>query len=79
MKRRLVPALGIALACATMLPTVHAQAKWDLAADYPATNFHTVNLNQFAQEVDAATGGKIKITVHPNAALFKAPEIKRAV
>ena len=79
MKRRLVPALGIALACAAMLPTAHAQAKWDLAAAYPATNFHTVNLNQFAQDVDAATGGKIKITVHPNAALFKAPEIKRAV
>jgi TRAP-type C4-dicarboxylate transport system substrate-binding protein len=29
--------------------------------------------------VDKATGGKLKITVHPNAALFKAPEIKRAV
>ena len=27
----------------------------------------------------AATGGKLKITVHPNASLFKAPEIKRAV
>jgi TRAP-type C4-dicarboxylate transport system substrate-binding protein len=29
--------------------------------------------------VDKASGGKLKITVHPNAALFKAPEIKRAV
>ena len=29
--------------------------------------------------MDKATGGKLKITVHANAALFKAPEIKRAV
>src|SRR5690606_25106695 len=28
---------------------------------------------------DQATGGKLKITVHANASLFKAPEIKRAV
>jgi TRAP-type C4-dicarboxylate transport system substrate-binding protein len=34
---------------------------------------------QFAADVDKATGGKLKITVHANASLFKAPEIKRAV
>ena len=56
-----------------------AQTKWDLPAAYPASNFHTENLEQFAKDVDQATGGKLKITVHPNAALFKAPEIKRAV
>ena len=56
-----------------------AQTKWDLAAAYPATNFHTENLQQFANDVDKASGGKLKITVHANAALFKAPEIKRAV
>ncbi len=56
-----------------------AQTKWDLPAAYPATNFHSINLNQFAADVDKATGGKLKITVHANASLFKAPEIKRAV
>ena len=56
-----------------------AQTKWGLPAAYPATNFHSENLVQFASDVDKATGGKLKITVHPNAALFKAPEIKRAV
>jgi TRAP-type C4-dicarboxylate transport system substrate-binding protein len=35
--------------------------------------------HQFASDVDKATGGKLKITVHANASLFKAPEIKRAV
>jgi TRAP-type transport system periplasmic protein len=56
-----------------------AQTKWDLPAAYPATNFHTENLTQFAKDVDAATSGKLRITVHANASLFKAPEIKRAV
>ena len=56
-----------------------AQTKWDLPAAYAPGNFHTVNLTQFAEDVDKATGGKLKITVHSNASLFKAPEIKRAV
>ncbi len=37
------------------------------------------NLVAFANDVKAATGGKLEITVHPGASLFKAPEIKRAV
>src|SRR5882724_10074014 len=56
-----------------------AQTKWDLPAAYPPGNFHSVNLVQFAGDVDKASGGKLKITVHSNASLFKAPEIKRAV
>ncbi len=56
-----------------------AQTKWDLPAGYPATNFHSENLVQFANDIDKASAGKLKITVHPGASLFKAPEIKRAV
>ena len=56
-----------------------AQTKWDLPAAYPATNFHSVTLTEFAADVDKATAGKLKITVHAGASLFKAPEIKRAV
>ncbi|MBL0730472.1 TRAP transporter substrate-binding protein [Piscinibacter sp. HJYY11] len=69
------------LLAATLLlaSAAQAQTKWDLPSAYPATNFHTENLTQFASDVDKATGGKLKITVHPNASLFKAPEIKRAV
>ncbi len=59
--------------------TAFAQTKWDLPSGYAASNFHTENLVQFANDVDTATGGKLKITVHANASLFKAPEIKRAV
>jgi len=56
-----------------------AQTKWDLPAAYPATNFHSVNLQKFADGVKAASGGKLEITLHANGSLFKAPEIKRAV
>lgn len=56
-----------------------AQTKWDLPAAYPADNPHSVNLIQFAKDVEKATNGKLVITVHPGASLFKAPDIKRAV
>lgn len=69
----------LAVAAAAIGASAFAQTKWDLPAAYPASNFHTENLQQFATDVDKATGGKLKITVHPNASLFKAPEIKRAV
>ncbi len=72
-------ACSIGLAFAGLAITASAQTKWDLPAAYPATNFHSANLQEFANDVDKATGGKLKITVHPNASLFKAPEIKRAV
>jgi TRAP-type C4-dicarboxylate transport system substrate-binding protein len=78
MKRRAFP-LSLAAAALALSSTGFAQTRWDLPAAYPATNFHSVNLAQFAADVDKATGGKLKITVHPGASLFKAPEIKRAV
>ena len=64
---------------AASLSSAQAQTKWDLPAGYAAGNFHTENLTQFAADVDRASGGKLKITVHANASLFKATEIKRAV
>ena len=69
----------VAFALTGLSAGVMAQTKWDLPAAYPATNFHSVTLTEFANDVDKATGGKLKITVHPGASLFKAPEIKRAV
>ena len=71
--------LSLIAAALTLGTSAFAQTKWDLPAAYPATNFHTENLVQFAADVDKATAGKLKITVHANASLFKANEIKRAV
>jgi TRAP-type C4-dicarboxylate transport system substrate-binding protein len=74
--KRLAAVLAVASTFA--LPAL-AQTKWDLPSAYPANNFHTENIQQFANDVDKATGGKLKIQIHANASLFKAPEIKRAV
>jgi TRAP-type C4-dicarboxylate transport system substrate-binding protein len=75
----LVVGIGAAAALAAVATTANAQTKWDLPAAYPANNFHTENLQQFADDVEKASGSKLKITVHANASLFKANEIKRAV
>jgi TRAP-type transport system periplasmic protein len=79
--RRLRPLLARlgTVALLAVATAAAAQTKWDLPAAYPANNFHTENLQQFANDVDKASGGKLKITIHANASLFKANEIKRAV
>jgi TRAP-type C4-dicarboxylate transport system substrate-binding protein len=76
MKRLVTAAILTSLMLA--LPAA-AQTKWDVPSAYPANNFHTENLQQFAADVEKASGGKLRIQLHPNASLFKAPEIKRAV
>ena len=73
--RSLFAALGLGLASTALF----AQTKWDMPTPYPAANFHTENITQFAADVDKATNGKLKITVHAAGSLFKANEIKRAV
>ena len=75
---RLAISLALFINIALVAP-VAAQTRWDLPAAYAASNFHSENLQQFASDVDKATGGKLKITVHANASLFKADQIKRAV
>ncbi len=75
---KLLPKL-VTAAALLAAATAQAQTKWDLPAAYPAGNFHSVTLTEFAADVDKATGGKLKITVHAGASLFKANEIKRAV
>ncbi len=78
--RRVVSALKIVLFLAALAAgAAHAQTRWDLPSAYPASSFHTQNLVQFAADVARATDGRLIITVHPGASLFKAPEIKRAV
>ena len=79
MKRSAALAAAIGLATALSALPAAAQTKWDLPSAYPANNFHTENLQQFASDVEKGSGGKLRIQLHPNASLFKAPEIKRAV
>jgi len=78
MKRTVAAAAAIAALMSLTAPAL-AQQNWDMPTGYPASNFHTENIRQFAAEVAAATAGKLGITVHDNGSLFKANEIKRAV
>ncbi|MDX2159170.1 MAG: TRAP transporter substrate-binding protein [Hyphomicrobiaceae bacterium] len=70
--------VGALAATVHVEPSV-AQTKWNLPAAYPANNYHSENLVWFVDQVKKATDGKLEITVHAGASLFKAPEIKRAV
>ena len=79
MNKRHTLATLVGLCLGALAASAGAQTKWDLPSAYPASNMHTQNLTQFVKDVDAATGGKLKIQIHDNASLFKAPEIKRAV
>lgn len=69
----------IGFAALTTLGSGFAQTKWDLPTGYATSSFQTENVQLFANDVDKATAGKLKITLHANGSLYKANEIKRAV
>ncbi|HSS64885.1 MAG TPA: TRAP transporter substrate-binding protein [Gammaproteobacteria bacterium] len=52
---------------------------WDMPTPYDERNFHTVNIRQFADEVESETKGKLEIRVHSDGTLYKHSEIKNAV
>jgi len=70
------------LAAATFAaaPLAAHAVEWDVAIPWGPTEFHTINAQNFAKAVDEATGGEVKMTVHPGGALgIKANESLRAV
>ncbi|MGC1621323.1 MAG: C4-dicarboxylate ABC transporter substrate-binding protein, partial [Pseudolabrys sp.] len=60
---------GLLLACG-VATGASAQTKWDMPTPYPDGNFHTKNVIQFAFDVDKATNGSLKITVHSAGSLI---------
>jgi len=68
----------VTTALALALPAA-AQTAWDMPTPYGDTVFHTQNINEFAEDVRAATDGQLDITVHSAGSLFGHPEIKDAV
>ena len=56
-----------------------AAEMWDMPTAYPASNFQTINAQEFSNCVNKATNGDITIILHPNGSLFKGNDIKRAV
>ncbi|MGH8830210.1 MAG: TRAP transporter substrate-binding protein [Polaromonas sp.] len=77
--KRFLLSFAVTAAATAFTGAASAQAKWDLPTGYGVGSFQTENVQQFANDVDKATGGKLKITLHPNGSLYKANEIKRAV
>ncbi len=77
--KRMFAAAAAAVAIMGAAPAASVAETWDMPTAYPATNFHTENIQRFADAVKEATGGGIEIVVHPNGSLFKGNEIKRAV
>jgi TRAP-type C4-dicarboxylate transport system substrate-binding protein len=71
--------LAAATAALTFATGVAVAETWDMPTPYPDSTFHTVNIKQFAEDVKAATKGKLEIKVHSAGSLFKHPEIKNAV
>ena len=65
-----VAAPGVALA---------QQHRMNLADAYPQTEFMNQNMLKWGEEIKAATNGAVQINMHFAGALFKNPEIKRAV
>lgn len=56
----------------SLLSAVHAHAEtFRVATAYPATNFHTQNLQAFAGAVGPATGGELRLEVYPSGTLLK--------
>src|SRR6266480_6873480 len=72
-------AFAAAVAVALLAAPACAQVRWSLPSAYPADNFHSENLDAFAQEVAEGTGGKLAIKTYPNASVFPATAIKSAV
>lgn len=75
MRLILIAALAAAGTAHARDPAVH----WKLATGYRAESFHTRNIVQFAHDVEAATGGRLVIAVHPNNTLARLNDIRQAV
>lgn len=71
--------IGLGVALVGYGLAARAADKWDLACAYPQDNFQTQNIEWFAKQVAALSKDQLRLDVHANATLFKAPEIKRAV
>jgi TRAP-type C4-dicarboxylate transport system substrate-binding protein len=55
------------------------QHTWDMPTPFPDNTFHTMNVRDFARDIERLTEGKIRLKVHAAASLYKHPEIKHAV
>lgn len=69
----------VLLAALAVAPALHAQTQWKLATGYRVESFHTRNIVQFAQDVERASSGALRIEVHANNTLARLGDIPAAV
>ncbi|MCF6325965.1 MAG: TRAP transporter substrate-binding protein [Devosiaceae bacterium] len=67
------------IAAAVFAPTLALAQNWDMPTPYSDKVFHTINIMEFADEINSATDGAMTITVHSAGSLFKHADIKNAV
>jgi TRAP-type C4-dicarboxylate transport system substrate-binding protein len=68
------------IAVAALPSLVAADVEWDVSVPWSPSEFHSINAENFARQVEQKTGGTVMMTVHPGGALgIKANESLRAV
>ncbi|XDF35759.1 TRAP transporter substrate-binding protein [Paracidovorax avenae] len=72
-------ATALAVACLALPARAAEPAPWTLASGYPASLFHTVNLRQFADDVNARTRGALVVELRPDNSAAKLSEIAAKV
>ena len=74
-----VRAFAFAGALGALTLPAAAQTAWDMPTPYGDAVFHTQNIMTFADDIRAATGGGLDITVHSAGSLFGHAEIRDSV
>ncbi len=79
-RRNLLAATGGLAATATIgRAEAQSAARWQMATPYADGNFHTRNIRTFIEDVQQASGGRLTVQLHSNAALLPMAQIKRGV
>jgi TRAP-type C4-dicarboxylate transport system substrate-binding protein len=70
---------GLSIALCAQLAAHGSTVNINLATAYAADSFHTLNLQQYADDVAKATNGKVLIKIYPAGTLLKPTEIFQGV
>jgi TRAP-type C4-dicarboxylate transport system substrate-binding protein len=70
---------GLSIALCVQLAAHGSTVNINLATAYAADSFHTLNLQQYADDVAKATNGKVLIKIYPAGTLLKPTEIFQGV
>ena len=71
--------LAVCLALLAQAAGASASVNVRVATAYAADNFQTLNLQRYADDVAEATGGHVRMTIHPAGSLIRPPEIFEGV